>query len=240
MNSEKYMGSMFIKQPSRRQYGFHCKLVMNPSWKQSRDHSGVLCRVARTLSSPSRRNLGRVAARFTERMWPSWWCAIREKCFLKTETKVSYRRPTSWPNCCTEQGQLGLPWRDGMRMLRELARSYLTSPKDLTRVMCRLKRSIAAGHPRAGPGRLLYRHRARVAGKIQEAGVVAEPNDSTSNWTCWQYLAPASARSCWRKSQACHHRQTTADSLTGTDSLRLGGGADPDPASFRTKRQLWA
>src|SRR6266478_2868102 len=46
-------------------------------------------------------------------------------------------------------------------------------------------------------------------------------------------LAPASApRAVGGESQACHHRQTTADSLTGTDSLRLGGGADPDPASF--------
>src|SRR5437016_3850832 len=56
----------------------------------------------------------------------------------------------------------------GVRMLRELARSYLTIVKDLTRVMCRLKavyRSWAI--PCAGPGRLLYPSSRRVAGQDQ-------------------------------------------------------------------------
>ena len=60
----------------------------------------------------------------------------------------------------------------GVRMLRELARSYLTIVKDLTRVMSRLKavyRSWAI--PCAGRDVYYSRHRAEWLGKIKEAGV---------------------------------------------------------------------
>jgi transposase len=60
----------------------------------------------------------------------------------------------------------------GVRMLRELARSYLTLVKDLTRVMSRLKavyRSWAI--PCAGRDVYYSRHRAEWLGKIKEAGV---------------------------------------------------------------------
>src|SRR5207245_980153 len=60
----------------------------------------------------------------------------------------------------------------GVRMLRELARSYLTIVKDLTRVMNRLKalyRSWAI--PCAGRDVYYTRHRAEWLGKIREAGV---------------------------------------------------------------------
>src|SRR5246500_729953 len=60
----------------------------------------------------------------------------------------------------------------GVRMLRELARSYLTIVKDLTRVMCRLKavyRSWAI--PCAGRDVYYTRHRTEWLGKIKEAGV---------------------------------------------------------------------
>src|SRR5881394_2385402 len=60
----------------------------------------------------------------------------------------------------------------GVRTLRELARSYLTIVKDLTRVMNRLKalyRSWAI--PCAGRDVYYTRHRAEWLGKIREAGV---------------------------------------------------------------------
>src|SRR5207248_6906238 len=60
----------------------------------------------------------------------------------------------------------------GVRMLRELARSYLTIVKDLTRVMNRLKalyRSWAI--PCAGRDGYYTRHRTEWLGKIREAGV---------------------------------------------------------------------
>jgi len=71
----------------------------------------------------------------------------------------------------------------GVRMLRELARSYLTIVKDLSRVMNRLKalyRSWAI--PCAGRDVYYARHRAQWLEKIREAGV--EPSDSTCNWIC--------------------------------------------------------
>ena len=60
----------------------------------------------------------------------------------------------------------------GVRTLRELARSYLTTTKDLTRVMSRLKalyRSWAI--PCAGRDVYYKRHRNQWLGKIQHAGV---------------------------------------------------------------------
>src|SRR5690349_15558277 len=46
-------------------------------------------------------------------------------------------------------------------------------------------------------------------------------------------LAPTSAaRTAGGESQAWHHCQATEDSVAGTDSFRLSGGADSDPASF--------
>src|SRR3989442_3709713 len=60
----------------------------------------------------------------------------------------------------------------GVRMLRELARSYLTIVKDLTRVMSRLKavyRSWAI--PCAGRDVYYHRHRDEWLGKIKEARV---------------------------------------------------------------------
>jgi hypothetical protein len=63
----------------------------------------------------------------------------------------------------------------GVRMLRELARSYLTIVKDLSRLMNRLKalyRSWAI--PSAGRDVYYTRHRSEWLGKIPEAGILAE------------------------------------------------------------------
>jgi hypothetical protein len=60
----------------------------------------------------------------------------------------------------------------GVRMLRELARSYLTIVKDTTRVMSRLK-AVCRGWaiPCAGRGVYYRRHRDEWLEKIKEAGV---------------------------------------------------------------------
>src|SRR5436305_651134 len=59
----------------------------------------------------------------------------------------------------------------GVRMLRELARSYLTIVKDLTRVMNRLK-ALYRSWAISCAGRDVYytRHRTQRLGKIREAG----------------------------------------------------------------------
>src|SRR5438309_8912171 len=119
-------------------------------------------------------------------------------------------------------------------MLRELARSYLTIVKDLTRVMNRLKalyRSWAI--PCAGRDGLLYPPSHRVAVKdpgsrrppARRATLPATRHAAT--------LAPTSAaRTASRESEASHHRQATEDSIARAHSLGLSGGSDPDPASF--------
>src|SRR6201997_5641285 len=46
-------------------------------------------------------------------------------------------------------------------------------------------------------------------------------------------LAPTSAaRTAGGESQTCHHCQASANSVAGTDSFRLSGGADSDSPSF--------
>src|ERR1700726_4036420 len=73
----------------------------------------------------------------------------------------------------------------GVRMLRELARSYLTIVKDLSRVMNRLKalyRSWAI--PCAGRDVYYTRHRREWLGKSQRPARTAEPSNFISNWTC--------------------------------------------------------
>lgn len=73
----------------------------------------------------------------------------------------------------------------GVRMLRELSRSYLTIVKDLSRVMNRVKavyRSWAI--PCAGRDVYYTRHRAEWLAKIRKPGCGVEPNDCMSNSTC--------------------------------------------------------
>src|SRR5207247_1024509 len=60
----------------------------------------------------------------------------------------------------------------GVRMLRELARSYLSLVKDLTRVMNRRKAMYRSWSIPCAGGDVYYtRHRAEWLGKIREAGV---------------------------------------------------------------------
>ena len=88
----------------------------------------------------------------------------------------------------------------GVRMLRELARSYLTVVKDLSRVMNRLKalyRSWAI--PCAGRDVYYRRHRAngwRIFLNQERAGA---PNNSMSSWTCCSTCASKHGANCWRK-----------------------------------------
>ena len=122
----------------------------------------------------------------------------------------------------------------GVRMLRELARSYLTIVKDLSRVMNRLKalyRSWAI--PCAGRDVYYTRHRSQWLEKIPEAGTRRRAEQLYQQLDMLQHLRQQARRELLAESrEACHHCQATADSLPGTDSLRFGGGTDPDSASF--------
>ena len=122
----------------------------------------------------------------------------------------------------------------GVRMLRELARSYLTIVKDLSRVMNRLKalyRSWAI--PCAGRDVYYTRHRSEWLGKIPEAGTRRRAEQLYQQLDMLQHLRQQARRELLAESRKhADHRQATTDSLTGADSLRSGGGPDPDPAPF--------
>ena len=73
---------------------------------------------------------------------------------------------------------------NGVRTLKELARSYLTISKDLGRVMNRVKalyRSWAI--PCAGTQVYALCHRSEWLSKITEAGCAVAPSTITNNWT---------------------------------------------------------
>jgi transposase len=88
----------------------------------------------------------------------------------------------------------------GVRMLRELARSYLTIVKDLTRVMSRLKavyRSWAI--PCAGRDVYYRRHRDEWLGKIKEAGVRRRAEQLYQQLDMLQHLVSKLGENCWRR-----------------------------------------
>ena len=122
----------------------------------------------------------------------------------------------------------------GVRTLRELARSYLTIVKDVTRVMNRRKalyRSWAMSVSRKGC--LLYPASSGVAG--EDSGSRCPPASGATLSATGQVedvAAAGTAGTVSGKSQACHHQQATTDSIPGADSIGAGGGSDPESASF--------
>jgi hypothetical protein len=122
----------------------------------------------------------------------------------------------------------------GVRMLRELFRSYLTIAKD----------SVAGDEPAesgvpqlgdslCGQRCLLPPASSLAAGKNPRSLGAASRGTTLSAAGHVATLAAASApRTVSEKSQAYDHRQAATDSLSGADSSGAGGGPDPDSASF--------
>ena len=110
----------------------------------------------------------------------------------------------------------------GMRMLRELARSYLTIVKDVSRVMNRLKalyRSWAI--PCAGRDVYYTRHRAEWLAKIKEAGVRRRAE------RLYQQL------DMLKKLRQQARGELLAESRTWFRQLSSFGGSDPDIHEIR-------
>jgi transposase len=130
----------------------------------------------------------------------------------------------------------------GVRTLRELARSYLTTVKDLTRVMSRLKavyRSWAI--PCAGRDVYYARHRAEWLGKIPHAGPRRRAEQLYEHLDVLQRL----------RQQARHELLVESRRHPATARLRQIPCVGPiraallvaliqTPHRFRSKRQLWA
>ncbi len=130
----------------------------------------------------------------------------------------------------------------GLRTVKELARSYLTITKDLTRVMTRLKalyRSWAI--PCAGQQVYAPRHRAEWLGKITEAGVRRR---AELYYQQLDALRPLHQQA--RKELLAEGRKHSATKLLrqipsiGPIRAVLLAALIQTPHRFRTKRQLWS
>jgi hypothetical protein len=130
----------------------------------------------------------------------------------------------------------------GVRMLRELARSYLNLVKDQTRVMNRLKRCIAVGRfaVRVGKSTMPAISPSGWERSARPAYGVG-PSTTISNWTCCNTCASKLRENCWRK----------VASIPSPPSYGIFRRSAPfagpwrwlsiqTPHRFRTKRLEWA
>jgi transposase len=129
----------------------------------------------------------------------------------------------------------------GVRMLRELARSYLTVVKDLTRVMSRVKalyRSWAI--PCAGRDVYYTRHRSQWLDKIPEAGVRYRAEQLYQQLDMLQHLRQQARRALLAESRK-HPITTKLRQIPSLGPIRsaLAVALIQTPNRFRTKRQLW-
>ena len=130
---------------------------------------------------------------------------------------------------------------NGIRTLKELARSYLTIIKDLTRVMNRLKalyRSWAI--PCAGNEVYAPRHRSEWLGKIREAGVRRRAEHYYQQLDVLRLLRQEVRRDLLAESKK-HKAWKLLRQIPGIGPIRaaLLIALMQTPHRFRTKRQLW-
>ena len=130
---------------------------------------------------------------------------------------------------------------NGLRTLKELARSYLTISKDLTRVMNRVK-ALYRSWGIAYGGQQVYapRHRAEWLNKIEEGGVRRR-----AEFFYQQLDALRALRQAVRRDLLAESRKHDATKLLrqipsiGPIRAALLIALMQTPHRFRTKRQLW-
>lgn len=130
---------------------------------------------------------------------------------------------------------------NGLRTLKELARSYLTISKDLTRVMNRVKALYRSwGIPCSGQQVYAPRHRAEWLQKIGEAGVRRR-----AEFFYQQLDALRGLRQAVRRDLLAESRKQSATKILcqipsiGPIRTALLIALMQTPHRFRTKRQLW-
>jgi transposase len=129
----------------------------------------------------------------------------------------------------------------GLRMLKELSRSYLTISKDLGRVMNRLKalyRSWAI--PCAGTQVYAPRHRSEWLSKIREAGVCRRAELYYQQLDALRFLRQQARKELLAEASK-HSATKLLRQIPGIGSLRAAHlvALLQTPHRFRTKRQLW-
>jgi transposase len=128
----------------------------------------------------------------------------------------------------------------GLRMLKELCRSYLTVSKDLTRVMSRLKALYRSwGIPCSGTK--VYAARAEWLGKIAEAGVRRRAELFYQQLDALQSLRREAKREFLAESRK-HSATKLLRQIPAIGAIRAAIliAVLQTPYRFRTKRQLWA
>jgi transposase len=130
----------------------------------------------------------------------------------------------------------------GLRKLRELARSYLTITKDLTRVMNRIKAAYRSwGISCSGTQVYAAKHRPSWLQQLPEAGIRSRVERLYEQFDCLQVL----------RQQARQELLLDAKKHSATQLLQQIPSIGPvraalllallqTPHRFRTKRQLWA
>jgi len=130
----------------------------------------------------------------------------------------------------------------GVRTLRELARSYLTTVKDLTRVMNRLK-AVYRSWAIACAGRDVYyaRHRAAWLDKLPHPGVRRRAEQLYQHLDLLQGLRQQARRELLVESRK-HLATARLRQIPCLGPIRaaLLVALIQTPHRFRTKRQLWA
>jgi transposase len=130
---------------------------------------------------------------------------------------------------------------NGIRTLKELARSYLTITKDVGRVMNRLK-ALYRGWGIPCPGNQVYapRHRSEWLGKIREAGVRRRAEHYYQQLDVLRLLRQEVRRDLLMESKK-HKAWKLLRRIPGIGPIRaaLLIALMQTPHRFRTKRQLW-
>ena len=130
---------------------------------------------------------------------------------------------------------------NGVRTLKELARSYLTISKDLGRVMSRLKAIYRSwGIPCTGKQVYAARYRAEWLAKISEAGVHRRAEFYYQQFEALRVLRQEVRRELLTEAQK-HDAWTLLRAIPFIGPIRaaLLIALIQTPHRFRTKRQLW-
>jgi len=131
---------------------------------------------------------------------------------------------------------------NGIRSLKELARSYLTITKDLTRVMNRVKALYRSwGIPCSGTSVYAARHRCAWLSKISEAGVRRRAEFFYQQLDALQGLRQQVRRDLFLESRK-HDATKLLRQIPCIGPVRaaLLIALIQTPHRFRSKRQLWA
>ena len=130
---------------------------------------------------------------------------------------------------------------NGIRVLRELARSYLTVVKDLSRVMNRLK-ALYRGWAISCAGRDVYytRHRSQWLEKIPEAGTRRRAEQLYQQLDLLQHLRQQARRELLAESRK-HAITAKLRKIPSLGPIRsaLAVALIQTPHRFRSKPQLW-